>query len=359
MWRYRELLPLPIEEAPVTLGEPETPILAMPKTARRLGLEHLWVKDEGRLPNESFKARGMAMAVSMARHFGVTKIALPSAGNAAGAASAYGARAGIETCVFVPKDTPAVNIAECRLHGARVELVDGLISDCGRIVAERQAAEGWFSVATLNQPYRIEGKKTMGLELADQFGEAAGLPPRTLPDAILYPTGGGTGLIAMVKVFRELNGVGSALAVRASGKSKGSSVASEVEERLPRMYSIQADGCAPIVRAFEAGARHATMFPNAATAASGLRVPASIGDFLMLDAIRSTGGKALVGRETSIREWMRIAAGEDGICLCPESAIVLDGLATLVRDGDIRPAEQVLLFNTASALKYAEVLPTD
>lgn len=345
LWRYRELLPLPAGGTEVSLGETMTPVLAAPRTAKALGLDRLWIKDESHLPNGSFKARGMAMAVTIAHHFGVTKAALPSAGNAAGAAAAYCARAGISLDVFMPRDTPATNLQECALHGARVHLVDGLISDCGKIVAARQAEEGWFNLATLNQPYRIEGKKTMGLELADQFGAVSGRGKRCLPDAIIYPTGGGTGLLGMWKAFAELRTLG--------GRHDARPVGGALQ---PRLYAVQADGCAPIVTAWGKNERHAEPFPNAHTLASGLRVPSSIGDFMMLDVVRDSGAEAVAGRETSMKEWMHRVAREDGISLCPEAAVALDGLDQLVKKGAVRRDEEIVLFNTATALKYAELL---
>lgn len=363
MWAYRALLPLPEGVQPVTLGEPETPILPAPRLAEALGLKNLWSKDEGRLPTDSFKARGMAMAVSMLRRFGITRAALPTAGNAGGAAAAYCARAGIEVHVYMPRDTPAANRIECELHGAKVVLVDGLISDCGKIVAEKQKTEGWFNLATLREPYRIEGKKTMGLELASQFGfvagtAAAGEPVgpsrdrqgagvhtlRPLPDAIIYPTGGGTGLIGMWKAFAELRELGAPYAAAPVGGGK-----------QPRLYSIQSTGCAPIVRAFEAGKRFAEPFAGAATAASGLRVPAALGDFMILDAIRDSGGSAVCGEEGEIRHWMKRVGALEGISLCPEAAVGVSGLKKLVDSGAIGRDEHVLLFNTASAAKYGEL----
>src|SRR5262249_18600522 len=258
---------------PVTLGEGLTPLLPCPRLGHELDLDRLWIKDESQLPTGSFKSRGMSVAVSMARHLGLGRLAIPTAGNAGGALAAYGARAGMEVFVFMPEDTPIINQIEAHLCGARVFLVNGLITDCGRIVREGTDAMGWFDMSTLKEPYRLEGKKTMGLELAEQFGWR-------LPDVILYPTGGGTGLIGMWKAFQEL----SELGWLASGK-------------MPRLVSCQSDGCAPIVRAYEEGKRLAEPFPNAHTSASGLRVPAAVGDFMMLDAIRASGGCAVAGRE--------------------------------------------------------------
>jgi threonine synthase len=331
MWRYRELLPLPLEIEPVTLGEPMTPLLDCPRLGQRLGLGNLRIKDESQLPTGSFKSRGMAMAVSMAKHLGLTRLAAPTAGNAGGALAAYAARAGLEAYVFMPDDTPVVNQMEAWLFGAKVFLVNGLITDCGRIVREGVGAKGWFDMSTLKEPYRLEGKKTMGLELAEQLGW-------TLPDVILYPTGGGTGLIGMWKAFQELLTLGWL-------KSN----------KMPRLISCQSDGCAPIVRAFEANERFATMFPNAHTAASGLRVPAAVGDFMMLDAIRASGGCAIAGREDGMVDSWKLAASAEGISICPESAVCISCVPRLKEMGQIGPADQVVIFNTGAAQKYADV----
>jgi threonine synthase len=335
LWRYRELLPLPPEAEPVTLGEGMSPLLPCPRLGAAMGVPRLVVKDESQLPTGSFKSRGMAAAVSMARHFGLKRLAVPTAGNAGGALAAYGARAGTEVYVFMPEDTPVINQKEADLAGARVFLVNGLINDCGRIVREGMARTGWFNMSTLQEPYRLEGKKTMGLELAEQGGYR-------LPDVILYPTGGGTGLIGMWKAFAEL---------RELGWLKS--------DKLPRLVSCQSDGCAPIVRAFEAGSRFAEPFPNAHTIASGLRVPAAVGDFMMLDAIRASNGRGIAGKESRIVEWMRRAMSLEGIALCPESAVCLDCLETLRADGWIKEDEEVVLFNTGAAQKYPEVIPLD
>ncbi len=335
LWRYRELLPLPADVEPVTLGEGMTPLLPCPRLGRDMGLSHLLVKDESQLPTGSFKSRGMTLAVSMARHFGLKRLAIPTAGNAGGALSAYGARAGMKVYVFMPEDTPRINQLEAHLCGACVFLVNGLITDCGRIVREGTERMGWFDVSTLKEPYRLEGKKTMGLELAEQLGWR-------LPDVILYPTGGGTGLIGMWKAFAEL---------RELGWLKS--------EKLPRLVSCQSEGCAPIVRAFESGARFAEPFPNAQTVASGLRVPAAVGDFMMLDAIRASGGCAVGGREGRIVEWMRRVASSEGIGICPETAVCFDCLETLLADGRVGLDEEVVVFNTGAAQKYPEVVPLD
>ncbi len=333
LWRYRELLPLPADVEPVTLGEGMTPLLPCSRLGRALGLDRLFIKDESQLPTGSFKSRGMAVAVSMARWLGLKRLAIPTAGNAGGALAAYGARAGMEVFVFMPQDTPVINQIEADLCGAEVFLVNGLINDCGRVVREGVEAMGWFDMSTLKEPYRLEGKKTMGLELAEQGGWR-------LPDVILYPTGGGTGLVGMWKAFAELRELGWLQ-----------------EEKLPRLVSCQSTCCAPIVRAFEKGERFAELFPNAHTIASGLRVPAAVGDFMMLEAIRQSGGCALCGREERIVEWMRRAMSLEGISLCPESAVCLDALEALVADGRVRREEQVVVFNTGAAQKYPEAVP--
>jgi threonine synthase len=340
LWRYRELLPLPRDAEPVTLGEGMTPLLPCPRLGKELGLSRLFVKDESQLPTGSFKSRGMTAAVSMAKHLGLTRLAIPTAGNAGGALAAYGARAGMEVFVFMPRDTPVINQLEARLHGARVELVDGLITDCGKRVREGAEKHGWFDVSTLKEPYRLEGKKTMGLELAEQFAPAPGAKWGPLPDVILYPTGGGTGLIGMWKAFQELREMGWLAE----------------PDRLPRLVSCQSDGCAPIVRAFEAGQRFAEPFANAHTVASGLRVPAAVGDFMMLDAIRASNGLAIAGREGRIGEWMQRVAGLEGIGICPEAAVCFDCLEQLRGDGGIRADETVVVFNTGAAQKYPEAL---
>jgi threonine synthase len=333
LWRYRELLPLPFDAEPVTLGEGMTPLLPCPRLGAALGLQRLFLKDEAQLPTGSFKSRGMTVAVSMARQLGLRRLAIPTAGNAGGALAAYGARAGMEVYVFMPEDTPVINQLEAYLAGARVFLVNGLITDCGRLVCEGAPRTGWFDVSTLKEPYRLEGKKTMGLELAEQTDYR-------LPDVILYPTGGGTGLIGMWKAFQELRALGWLRT-----------------DRLPRLVSCQSDGCAPIVRAFERGERFAEPFAGAHTIASGLRVPAAVGDFMMLDAIRASGGTAVAGQEGHIRDWMRRAMSLEGIAVCPESAVCLDCLAKLVAAGQVRPEEEVVVFNTGAAQKYPEAVP--
>jgi threonine synthase len=336
LWRYRELLPLPLEEEPVTLGEGMTPLLPCQRLGKQLGLSQLFVKDESQLPTGSFKSRGMAAAVSLAKWLGVNRVALPTAGNAGGAAAAYAARAGLECYVFMPEDTPIVNQFEAHLYGARAFRVNGLINDCGKIVKEGTERMGWFDLSTLKEPYRLEGKKTMGLEIAEQMDW-------TLPDVIFYPTGGGTGLIGMWKAFHELLELGWLAA----------------NTRFPRLISCQAEGCAPIARAFEKGERFAELFPNARTVASGLRVPVAVGDFMMLDAIRASGGKATTGSESQIGVWMRRASSAEGISICPETAVCFDILQRMVADGELKSDERVVVFNTGAAPKYLEALQVE
>jgi threonine synthase len=323
MWKWRELLPLPDGAEPVSLGEPETPIIALTHT----GGPNLLVKDEGRLPTGSFKARGLAMAVTMARHFGIERIAMPTNGNAGAALAAYGARAGIETIVICPAETPAINVTETAAYGARVYVADGQIDECGALVG-KGAAEGlWFDCSTLKEPYRLEGKKVMGLELAEQLGWE-------LPDAIFYPTGGGTGLIGMWKAFDELEAVGL------------------IGPKRPRMYAVQAEGCAPIVRAFENGDEFAERWENAATVATGIRVPKAVGDFLILRAVRESGGAALAVAEEAILQAVDDAARDDGFLLCPEGGAVLAAWRVALERGLISRDERTLLFNCANGNKY-------
>jgi threonine synthase len=332
LWRYRELLPLPFDAEPVTLGEGMTPLLPCPRLGAALGLSRLFIKDESQLPTGSFKSRGMTAAVSMAKHLGLNRLAIPTAGNAGGALAAYAARAGMEVFVFMPEDTPVINQMEAYLAGAHVFLVNGLITDCGRLVREGTQQMGWFDMSTLKEPYRLEGKKTMGLEIAEQTNWL-------LPNVILYPTGGGTGLIGMWKAFMELQELGWLCS-----------------NWLPRLISCQSDGCAPIVRAFEKGERFAEPFANAHTIASGLRVPAAVGDFMMLDAIRASGGLAIAGREDRIGHWMREAFRLEGVSLCPESAVCLDCLQCLVQMGSVKENEEVVVFNTGAVQKYPETV---
>ena len=335
MWRYRELLPYVDEDRVVTLGETMTPLVHCPRLGAHFGLSNLWVKDESRLPTGSFKSRGLAMAVTMASQFGLRRLAIPTAGNAGGALAAYAARVGIEAFVFMPADTPAINQYECQLVGAKTFLVDGLITDCSKIVRAGVERLGWFDVSTLKEPYRIEGKKTMGLELAEQLDWH-------LPDVILYPTGGGTGLIGMWKAFDELSELGWL-----------------ADEKRPRMVAVQSDGCAPIVRAFDRGERFAEPFVGAATVASGLRVPAAVGDFMILDAVRASRGRAVTAAESRIREWMALGMRSEGLPICPETAVCLGALERLTAEQWIKPDEQVVIFNTGAAQKYPEVMRVD
>jgi threonine synthase len=332
LWRYLEMLPIRDPARIVSLVETITPILETRRLAAHMGVAHLFLKDESRLPTGSFKARGMALAVSMAHEFGLKRLAVPTAGNAGGALAAYAARAGIEAWIFMPEDTPAINLKECFLAGARTYLVNGLINDCGRLVQEGKNCKGWFDVSTLKEPYRIEGKKTMGLELAEQFDWE-------LPDVILYPTGGGTGLIGMWKAFDELDQLGWL-------KSP----------KKPRMIACQSDGCAPIATAFARGERFAQKVEKPATIASGIRVPAAVGDFMILDSVRASGGLALATPEADIPKWMRLVSSMEGIALCPEAAVCCSALELLLQRGEIKPDERILLFNTAAAQKYPETI---
>ncbi|WP_428267218.1 threonine synthase [Haliangium sp.] len=331
LWRYRELLPVERDDNVVTLGEGMSPLLPCPRLGAALGLERLWIKDESQLPTGSFKSRGLCMAVSRAKELGARRLAIPTAGNAGGALAAYAARAGLASFVFMPADTPVVNRIEAALYGAKVFLIDGLITDCGQVVQRGTEPMGWFDVSTLKEPYRIEGKKTMGLELAEQLGWR-------LPDAIFYPTGGGTGLIGMWKAFAELGHLGW------------------IDAQRPRMFACQSDGCAPIVRAFEAGARFAEPFPDPHTAASGLRVPKAVGDFMILDAVRESGGRALAAPEASLLDWTRRACALEGVALCPEAAACVAALADAVASGEITADAEVVVFNTGAAQKYVEAL---
>ncbi|MFM8440073.1 MAG: threonine synthase [Acidobacteriota bacterium] len=330
LWRYREVLPVVSEHNIVSLGEGFTPLTSVPTLAASLPIKlNLYIKDESMNPTGSFKARGMTAAVSMAKELGAKKTAAPSAGNAAGALAAYSARAGMEAHLFMPKDTPLANIIECRQTGAHVTLVDGLITDCGKIVAERKEAEGWYDVSTLKEPYRVEGKKTMGYELAEQL-------KWTLPDVILYPTGGGTGLIGMWKAFDEMQQMGL------------------VGSKRPRMVSVQAAGCAPIVRAFKNGERFAAEFENAHTSASGLRVPKAIGDFLIIDAIRASGGDARAVEDSELIKAVAEIGAAEGIFTAPEGAACLPALKQMISEGNIASGETVVIFNTGAGAKYLE-----
>ena len=327
LWRFRELLPLPRKVEPVSLGEGGTPLLRAGRLGEEVGLSKLWIKDESLNPTQSFKARGMSVAVSMAKYLGATRLAVPSAGNAGGALAAYAARAGLTANVFMPRDTPRANIIECRQLGAQVTLIDGLITDCGAEIARREIK--WFDMSTLKEPYRLEGKKTLGYELAEQLGWS-------LPDAILYPTGGGTGLIGMWKAFDEMERL------------------SWIGAKRPRMYSVQASGCAPIVRAFEAGAEHAAEFTNAHTCASGLRVPKAIGDFLMLRILRHSGGGVIAITDEEMIRVTREVGSAEGVFVAPEGAACFAALPSLIASGQIKRDENVVIFNTGSGIKYLE-----
>jgi threonine synthase len=326
LWRYREVLPLPVGLEPVSLGEGGTPLLHAQKFAGEIDL---WIKDESLNPTQSFKARGMSVAVSMAKHLGATKLAVPSAGNAGGALAAYTARAGLEAHIFMPRDTPRANIIECRELGAHVTLIDGLITDCGAEIGRRKTKEGWFDMSTLKEPYRVEGKKTLGYELAEQSDWH-------LPDVILYPTGGGTGLIGMWKAFDEMEALGW------------------IGKKRPRMFSVQATGCAPIVHAFENADSTAAEFPEAHTIASGLRVPKAIGDFVILKILRqSKGGAVAVDDEEMIRVTREVGSSE-GLFVAPEGAACFAALKALCSAGKIAFDEQVVIFNTGSGIKYLD-----
>ncbi|CAO3358770.1 threonine synthase [Azospirillum melinis] len=327
LWRYRELLPVRKVEDIVSLGEAVTPLVPLPRLAKRLGAAELLVKDEGRLPTGSFKARGLVMAVSMARAFNIKHMAMPTNGNAGAALAAYATRAGIRTTIFCPADTPEVNVSEIELQGATVYRVNGLIDDCGKIVGEGKAKVGWFDVSTLKEPYRIEGKKTMGLELAEQLGWE-------VPDVIFYPTGGGTGLIGMWKAFAELEAIGF------------------IGSKRPRMVAVQAAGCAPMVRAWEQGEEHAPRWEDAHTIASGIRVPQAVGDFLILRAVRESGGFAIAVPDDAIQAALNEVAREEGFLLCPEGAATYAAYKQSLADGRVGKEERAVLFNCATGLKY-------
>jgi threonine synthase len=327
LWRYRELLPVRRAENVMSLGEVVTPLIPMPRIAERLGGGEILVKDEGRLPTGSFKARGLALAVSMAKELGITTMAMPTNGNAGAAMAAYCSRSGIKPYVFCPDDTPTVNVREIAMQGAEVFLVDGLIDDCGKLVSEGERTVGWFNCSTLREPYRIEGKKTMGIELAEQLGWE-------LPDVIFYPTGGGTGIIGMWKAFAELEEIGW------------------IGPKRPRMVVVQAAGCAPIVKAWRDGVEHAPRWENAHTFAAGIRVPQAIGDFLILRAVRESGGFAADVSDDEIADVWREVAAEEGLLLCPEGAATFAAYKQALTDGRVGPRERVLLFNCASGLKY-------
>ena len=324
LWRYREVLPLPANVEPVSLGEGGTPLLRAEKFGDDIDLR---IKDESINPTQSFKARGMSVAVSMAKHLGATKLAVPSAGNAGGALAAYAARAGLEAHIFMPRDTPQANIIECRELGAHVRLIDGLITDCGAEIARRKTKEGWFDMSTLKEPYRVEGKKTLGYELAEQLNWQ-------LPNVILYPTGGGTGLIGMWKAFDEMEALGW------------------IGVKRPRMFAVQAAGCAPIVRAFEAGEKNAAEILDAHTMASGLRVPKAIGDFLILNILRQSNGGAIAVDDKEMIRVGREVGSSEGLFIAPEAAACFAAFKSLSSAGKIGSGERVVIFNTGSGIKY-------
>ena len=326
-YRYREFLSIRRDENVVSLGEVVTPLIPLPHTAKRLNATSIIVKDEGRLPTGSFKARGLALAVSMAKELGLTHLAMPTNGNAGAAMAAYATQAGIRSTVFCPADTPEVNVSEIELQGATVYRVNGLINDCGKIVGEGKGPVGWFDLSTLKEPYRIEGKKTMGLELAEQMGWQ-------VPDIIFYPTGGGTGLIGMWKAFQELEAIGW------------------LGQKKPRMVAVQATGCAPIVKAYEAGEEHAPLWQDAHTYAAGIRVPIAVGDFLILRAVRESGGFAIAVEDEAIAESLDEVGKQDGLLLCPEGAATMAAYKQALASGLVDRDERALLFNCATGLKY-------
>jgi threonine synthase len=329
MWRYAPALPVQHEEDVVSLGEGWTPLIKANRLGSRLGAADLWIKDEGVNPTGSFKARGLSCAISMCRELGIWKVAIPSAGNAAGACATYAAAAGIEAHIFMPSDVPQSNFIECKAAGAHVTLVDGLISDCGRIVAERKQAEGWFEVSTLKEPYRIEGKKTMGYEIAEEF-------EWELPDAILYPAGGGVGLIGMWKAFDEMEALGW------------------ISEKRPKMIAVQAEGCQPVVRAWESGAERSQFYEGASTVASGLRVPKPLGDALMLRAIRESKGCAIAVSDAEMLDGGIEMASEEGIFPAPEGGACVAAVRKLLASRFLEPTERVVIYNTGTGLKYLE-----
>jgi len=334
LWRYREFLPVEEESAVISMGEGWTPVLPLARWGSRRGFSRLYLKDEGRNPTGTFKARGAAVGVSRARELGVREIAMPTAGNAGGAWSLYAARAGIRVHVAMPKDAPPGAVKECVIAGARVYLIDGLISDAGRFISRGISRHGWYDASTLKEPYRVEGKKTMGLELAEQFGW-------DLPDVVLYPCGGGVGLIGMWKAFEELEEVGW------------------IGKRRPRLVAVQAEGCAPIVKAFQEGKAESEFFAGAHTVAGGIRVPKALGDFLVLRAIRDTGGAAVAVSDDEILTAMRELSEEEGLFICPEGAATLAGLLRLREAGLVGEDERIVLFNTGSGLKYTDLVSCD
>ena len=333
MWRYAPVLPVRSAASVVTLGEGMTPLVRAQRLGRRLGATNLWIKDEGLNPTGSFKARGLACAISMAVELGIRKAAIPSAGNAASALAAYAAAAGIEAHIFMPRDVPQSNYIECQAFGAQVTLVDGLISDCAKLVAAGAEREGWFDMSTLKEPYRIEGKKTMGYEVAEQLNWE-------LPDAIFYPTGGGVGLIGMWKAFEEMQTLGW------------------VDSRRPKMIVVQAEGCQPVVEAFERGEARCQFFENAATVAAGLRVPKPLGDFLILEAVRASGGTAVAVSDADLLDAGAELAAAEGIFAAPEGAACVAALRQLLANGFLKPDERIVIYNTGAGLKYLEAWST-
>lgn len=330
MWRWHELLPVHQNENMVTLGEGDTPLLHLPRVGQAVGLPNLYTKDESLNPTGSFKARGLAVAISKAKELGVKRVIIPTAGNAGGAMAAYAARSGLEACIYMPKDTPYANIEESRIAGAQVILIDGLISEAAGMAGERARKEGWFDVSTFKEPYRTEGKKVMGYELAEQFGW-------TLPDVIVYPTGGGTGLVGMWKAFKELAAMGWL-----------------ENARRPRMVSVQAAGCAPVVKAFHEGAQFCDFWVGAQTLASGLRVPKSFADQQILRDLRESGGNAVAVLDDDILQAQMLMASKEGIFAAPEGAATLAATEQLVKEGWIQSGETVVLFNTGTGLKYLD-----
>ncbi len=332
MWRYAPMLP-PRPESIVSLGEGMTPLVQTRHLGRRVGSGNLWVKDEGLNPTGSFKARGLSCAISMAVELGIKKVAIPSAGNAASAMAAYAAAAGIESHIFMPRDVPQANYIECKAFGSKVTLVDGLISDCAKLVSAGCKTQGWFDVTTLKEPYRIEGKKTMGYEVAEQMGW-------DLPDAIFYPTGGGVGIIGMWKAFDEMEALGW------------------IGKKRPKMIAVQVEGCQPVVRAFERGEQRSQFWDNAHTVASGLRVPKPLGDFLILDAVRSSGGTAIAVSDTELIDAGIQLASDEGLFVAPEGAACVSALEKLLASGFLKPSERIVIYNTGAGLKYLETYST-
>lgn len=335
MWRYRELLPIGDEIEPVTMNKSMSPVIDCPSLAKSMGIEHLFIKDESQLPTASFKCRGLSLAITMAKHFGIQRVAMASNGNAGGAMAMYAARGGIESVVFMPHDTPVAAQTEAYFCGAKIFVTNGFIDESGKRIREGHNNKLWFDISTMKEPYRLEGKKTMGLELAEQFNWE-------LPDVILYPTGGGTALIAMWKAFQELKEMGFLNS-----------------SNMPRIYASQSNGCQPIVTAYEAGERFAVRHENAATIASGMRVPMALGDFMVLDTVRESGGGAIAVEEERIIEWQKKTATREGLMICPEAATCVGALESLVASGDIKPSDKVVIFNTAAGQKYFQHAPVD